>query len=145
MMHDAAPEQEHESRSETTESKNKTLVLEAFNAAFNERDPSAYERYWSFDYVQHSAHIAPGRDGLRALIASQPSGLKYEHDLIVAEGDLVVVHGRYSGFAPTAWVVSDFVRVVDGKLVEHWDVIEDEVPRESSASGLPMFGTEFPN
>jgi predicted SnoaL-like aldol condensation-catalyzing enzyme len=79
-----------------TEEKNKALVLEAFDSAFNRRDPDAYERYWSSNYIQHSAHIAPGRDGLRNLIASLPRELKYEHGVIVAEGDIVIVHGRSS-------------------------------------------------
>ena len=90
---------------ETVESRNKALVLEAFDAAFNKRDPSAYDRYWSPNYIQHSAHIAPGRDGLRNLIASLPPELKYEHGVIVAEGDFVIVHGRFSGFQKTAWML----------------------------------------
>ncbi len=61
------------------EEKNKALVIEAFEAAFNRRDPVAFDRYWSPNYLQHSAHIPPGRDGLRNLIASLPSTLKYEH------------------------------------------------------------------
>jgi predicted SnoaL-like aldol condensation-catalyzing enzyme len=128
---------------QTVESKNKALVLEAFDAAFNKRDPSAYDRYWSPNYIQHSAHIAPGRDGLRDLIASLPPELKYESGVIVAEGDFVIVHGRFSGFQKTAWITADIVRIADGVLAEHWDVIQDEATRESSKSGLPMFGDKF--
>jgi predicted SnoaL-like aldol condensation-catalyzing enzyme len=128
---------------QTIESKNKALVLEAFDAAFNKRDPGAYDRYWSPNYIQHSAHIAPGRDGLRNLIASLPRELKYEHGVIVAEGDFVIVHGRFSGFQKTAWITADIVRIADGLLAEHWDVIQDEATRESSKSGLPMFGDKF--
>lgn len=124
---------------------NKALVLAAFDAAFNQRDPGAAERYWSPDYLQHSAHIAPGREGLFDLIASLPATLKYEPGLVMAEGDYVMLHGRFSGFgAPAAWVVLDIVRVVDGILVEHWDVIQDEATRAQSKSGLPMFGDRFP-
>ncbi len=129
---------------ETIESKNKKLVLDAFEAAFNQRDPGAYDRYWSPDYIQHSAHIAPGRDGLRDLIASLPAELKYEHELIVAEGEFVIVHGRFSGFQKAAWIVADILRIRDGMLAEHWDVIQDEATRESSKSGRPMFGESFP-
>jgi predicted SnoaL-like aldol condensation-catalyzing enzyme len=128
---------------QTVESKNKALVLEAFDAAFNKRDPSAYDRYWSPNYIQHSAHIPPGRDGLRDLIASLPPELKYESGVIVAEGDFVIVHGRFSGFQKTAWITADIVRIADGVLAEHWDVIQDEATRESSKSGLPMFGDKF--
>ncbi len=128
---------------QSVEARNKALVLEAFDAAFNQRDPGAYDRYWSPDYIQHSAHIAPGRDGLRNLIASLPAELKYEHGVIVAEGDIVIVHGRFSGFQKTAWITADIVRIADGLLAEHWDVIQDEATRESSKSGLPMFGDKF--
>ena len=130
---------------QTTEEKNKALVLEAFNTLFNQRDYVAAERYWSPNYIQHSAHIEPGRDGLFNLIKSIPPTLKYESRTIVAEGDFVIVHGRFSGFgAPVNWIAADIVRIKDGILVEHWDVIQDEVTREQSKSGLPMFGDAFP-
>jgi predicted SnoaL-like aldol condensation-catalyzing enzyme len=64
--------------------------------------------------------------------------------VIVAEGDFVIVHGRYSGSGlPVNWIVADILRISDGILVEHWDVIQDEATRESSKSGLPMFGDKF--
>jgi predicted SnoaL-like aldol condensation-catalyzing enzyme len=130
--------------SQTTESKNKALVLEAFDMLFNKRDYAAAERYWSPDYIQHSAHIAPGREGLFNLIKSLPSTLKYERGTIVAEGDFVIVHGRFSGFGrPVNWIAADILRIENGILVEHWDVIQDEATRESSKSGLPMFGRTF--
>ena len=130
--------------SQTIESKNKAVVLEAFDTLFNKRDYAAAERFWSPNYIQHSAHIAPGRDGLFNLIKSLPPTLKYEPGAIVAERDLVIVHGRFSGRAqPVNWIAADIVRIADGVLAEHWDVIEDEVTRESSKSGLPMFGDKF--
>jgi predicted SnoaL-like aldol condensation-catalyzing enzyme len=62
----------------------------------------------------------------------------------VAEGDFVILHGRYSGLGlPLNWIVADIVRMKDGILVEHWDVIQDEATHESSKSGLPMFGEKF--
>src|SRR2546428_3637038 len=131
--------------SQTTESKNKALVLEAFEALFNKRDYVAAERYWSPHYIQHSAHIAPGPEGLFNLIKSLPPTLKYEPGTIVAEGDLVIVHGRFSGFgAPVNWIAADIVRIQNGILVEHWDVIQDEATEEQSKSGAPMFGKTFP-
>ena len=125
--------------------KNKALVLEAFDTLFNKRDYTAAERYWSPDYIQHSAHIEPGREGLFNLIKSVPPTLKYEHGTILADNDLVIVHGRFSGIGlPANWIAADIVRIKDGILVEHWDVIQDEATRESSKSGLPMFGNKFP-
>lgn len=130
--------------SQTIESKNKALVLEAFDTLFNKRDYLAAERYWSPDYIQHSAHIAPGRDGLFNLIKSLPPTLKYETGTIVADGDFVIVHGRFSGFGqPANWIAADILRIENGLLVEHWDVIQDEATRESSKSGLPMFGDKL--
>jgi len=131
--------------SETSESKNKALVLEAFDTLFNRRDYAAAERYWSPEYIQHSAHIEPGREGLFKLIKSLPPTLRYESGTIVADGDFVIVHGRFSGFgAPVNWIAADIVRIKEGLLVEHWDVIEDEVTEEQSQSKAPMFGTSFP-
>ena len=129
----------------TEEENNKKLVLEAFDTLFNKRDYAAAERYWSPDYIQHSAHIEPGREGLFNLIKSIPPTLKYEPGLILAGGDFVIVHGRFSGFgAPVNRIAGDIVRLQDGMLIEHWDVIEDEVTQEQSKSGLPMFGDKFP-
>jgi predicted SnoaL-like aldol condensation-catalyzing enzyme len=112
---------------------------------FNKRDYAAAEKFWSPRYIQHSAHIEPGRDGLFKLIKSMPPTLKYEPGKIVAEKDFVIVHGRFSGFgAPVNWIAADIVRLQDGILVEHWDVIQDEATQEQSKSGLPMFGDNFP-
>ena len=131
--------------SRTKQEENKALVLEAFNTLFNKRDYLAAERYWSPHYIQHSAHIAPGRDGLFNLIKSIPPTLQYEPGTIVAEGDFVIVHGRFSGFgAPVNWIAADIVRIQNGILVEHWDVIQDEATEEQSKSGAPMFGMTFP-
>jgi predicted SnoaL-like aldol condensation-catalyzing enzyme len=131
--------------SQTTQERNKALVLKAFDALFNKRDYEAAERYWSPNYLQHSAHIAPGRDGLFDLIKSMPPTLKCESGMIVADSDLVIVHGRFSGFGMRVnWIAADIVRVEDGLLVEHWDVIQDEATQEQSKSGLPMFGESFP-
>src|SRR6201987_5128931 len=129
---------------QTKQEKNKALVLEAFDTLFNKRDYVAAERYWSHHYVQHSAHIAPGRESLFNLIKSIPPTLKYEPGTIVAEGDFVIVHGRFSDFgAPVNWIAADIVRIQDGILVEHWDVIQDEVTQKQSKSGQPMFGNKF--
>jgi predicted SnoaL-like aldol condensation-catalyzing enzyme len=124
---------------------NKALVLEAFDTLFNKRDYAAAERFWSPHYIQHSAHIAPGREGLFDLIRSAPDTLRYEHGLILAEGDHVMIHGRFSGNGrPAAWIAVDILRIEDGLLAEHWDVLQDEATQISSVSGLPMFGARFP-
>jgi predicted SnoaL-like aldol condensation-catalyzing enzyme len=127
----------------TTPEQNKALVLDAFDTLFHKRDYEAAARL-SDTYIQHSAHIEPGRDGLFNLIRSTPGTLRYEHQLIVAEGDYVIVHGRFSGTGrPVSWVAADIVRIENGRLAEHWDVLQDEATKAESKSGLPMFGDRF--
>ena len=129
----------------TSPEQNKALVLAGFDTLFNKRDYAAAERFWSERYIQHSAHIPPGRDGLFKLVRSLPDTLHYENHVILAEGDYVIAHGRFSGHGrPAAWIAADVVRPEDGKLAEHWDVLQDEATKAESKSGLPMFGEKFP-
>jgi predicted SnoaL-like aldol condensation-catalyzing enzyme len=131
--------------SRTAPEQNKALVLTAFDTLFNKRDYQAAARFWSENYIQHSAHIEPGRDGLFNLIRSAPDTLHYEHQLILAEGDYVIVHGRFTGTGrPVAWIAADVVRIEEGRLAEHWDVLQDEATKAESKSGRPMFGDRFP-
>ena len=123
----------------------KALVLDAFDTLFNKRDYAAAERFWSPTYIQHSAHIEPGREGLFELVKASPPDMRYENALIVADGDYVMLHGRFTNIGqPANWIAADIVRIEDGLLAEHWDVIQDEATREESRSGLPMFKEEFP-
>ncbi|HEX4249554.1 MAG TPA: nuclear transport factor 2 family protein [Pseudonocardia sp.] len=131
--------------SSTDEAQNKAIVREAFDTLFNKRDYAGAEKFWSPEYIQHSAHIAPGRDGLFELVKTLPSDASHELELIMAEGDMVMVRGRFAGTGrPAAWIAVDIVRMEHGLLKEHWDVLQDEVSREESVSKLPMFGDTFP-
>jgi predicted SnoaL-like aldol condensation-catalyzing enzyme len=133
--------------SDLNSEKNKATVLKAFNTLFNKRDYTAAERFWSPSYIQHSAHIEPGRDGLFNLVKAAPPSLKlkYEPGVILAEDDYVIVHGRFSNIGlPVNWIAADVVRLKDGILVEHWDVIQGEATEQQSKSGNPMFGKAFP-
>jgi predicted SnoaL-like aldol condensation-catalyzing enzyme len=128
-----------------TPEQNKSMVLLAFDTLFNKRDYAAAERFWSRDYIQHSAHIEPGREGLFNLVRSAPPSLKYEAGTIVAEKDVVIVHGRFPGNGrPVNWIAADILLIKDGLLIEHWDVLQDEATKVESKSALPMFGSEFP-
>ncbi len=130
---------------QTIQEKNKAFVLKAFETLFNKRDYAAADHFWSPNYIQHSAHIPLGREGLFALIKGAPDSLHYENGLTVADGDYVLLHGRFTGMGLPAKIVVDIVRLENGQLAEHWDVIEDEATKEASVSGLPMFGTTFPS
>ena len=128
----------------TQSSKNKAIVLMAFDTLFNRRDYATAETFWSPEYVQHSAYIAQGRKGLFDLTKGLPASARYENALAVADGEFVILHGRFSGHGlPRNWIVADIVRLRDGLLVEHWDVIQDEATGAESKSGLPMFGETF--
>src|ERR1700746_3613952 len=129
----------------TVEQANKALVLEGFDTLFNKRDYEAAARFWSPNYIQHSAHIAPGRDGLFDLVKAAPAGLRYENAVAVADGEYVLLHGRFTGDGrPRAWIAADIVRVTNGVLAEHWDMWQDEATRQESKSGMRMFGARFP-
>lgn len=129
----------------TTAEQNKKLVLEGSDTLFNKRDYEAARRYWSPNYIQHGAHIEPGGDGSFNLARSAPPSLKYEPGLIVAEGDYVIVHGRFSGRGSLPnWIAADILRIENGVFQEHWDVLQDEATEDQSRSKAPMFGTSFP-
>jgi predicted SnoaL-like aldol condensation-catalyzing enzyme len=128
----------------TLAEKNRTIILEAFDTLFNQRDYDKAAAYWSPRYIQHSAYISPGRDGLFDLAKSLPPTARYENAVAVAQGDYVILHGRFSGTGLRRnWVVADIVLMKDGVLVEHWDVIQDEATESESKSGHPMFMSSF--
>ena len=127
------------------ESHNIERALRAFELLFNERDLVAAAAYWSPEYVQHSALVPPGRDGLFRLAEGFPPGARYENQLAAAADDFVMLHGRFSGVGERALIAADILRFgADGLFVEHWDVLQDEATEAESASGRPMFGVTFP-
>jgi predicted SnoaL-like aldol condensation-catalyzing enzyme len=129
---------------QTTATQNKETVLKAFESLFNQRDYDPAEQFWSPEYIQHSAHIASGREALFSLIRSMPSILRYESQLIVAEGDHVIAFGRFSGHGRNrSWIAADVIRFENDLLWKHWDVLQDEATRAESVSGLPVFGNAF--
>ncbi|ESQ89259.1 hypothetical protein ABAC460_13255 [Asticcacaulis sp. AC460] len=118
---------------------NADLVRAAMTALFIDRDPKAIETYWGKTYTQHNPMVPNGVEALPGLLNNLPANFKYEPGLVIADGDFVAIHGRYTGFGPTPMIAVDIFRVEDGKLVEHWDVLQPEVPADKTASGNPMF------
>jgi predicted SnoaL-like aldol condensation-catalyzing enzyme/predicted ester cyclase len=122
----------------------KAMVLRAFDTLFNQRDYAKAAEFWSASYIQHSAHIPPGRDGLFGLVRAMPPSLRYESHLILAQGEDVMLHGRFSGHGTARpWLAADRLRLENGLLAEHWDVLADEPTQAESISGLPAIGTSF--
>lgn len=127
----------------TLEEKNIALVLDALDTLFNKKDFAKAAEFWSESYVQHSQHVPAGREGLFGLVRSLPD-MRFEYDMVAANGDFVWVHSRYTNsVTPTALIAADILRIQDGKLVEHWDVLQNEATRSESAGGYPMFGDTF--
>lgn len=118
---------------------NKALAIEAITGAFIKRDVTILEKLFGDDYIQHNPTIPNGRGSIPAVIRALPADFRYEMGLVVAEGEYVMIHGRYTGWAPKPVVAVDIFRIVDGKLVEHWDVMQEEVPAEKTVSGNAMF------
>jgi predicted SnoaL-like aldol condensation-catalyzing enzyme len=118
---------------------NKALVLEAITGCFVDRDTSIPGKHFAPDYKQHNPNIPNGNSATVGLITALSPDFKYEPGMIVAEGEYVMIHGRYTGWGPKPMVAVDIFRVVDGKLVEHWDVMQEEVPAELTKSGNSMF------
>src|SRR5262245_13511660 len=118
---------------------NKELVIKAITEAFVNMDATAIDKYWSDRYIQHNPQLGNGREALKQLFGLVGPNFKYEIGLIVADGDVVMVHGRYTDFGPKPLVAVDIFRVKDGKLAEHWDVLQEEVPAENSGNKNAMF------
>lgn len=119
--------------------RNRALVLQAMTRLFQERDAAAIDALYAEDYIQHNPHIPQGRAALKALVEGLPADIWYEPGLIVAEGEFVAIHGRIRGWADQPQVVIDLFRIADGRLAEHWDVLQDEIPADAALAGLAMF------
>jgi predicted SnoaL-like aldol condensation-catalyzing enzyme len=119
-------------------SANKALVLAGIKGVFIDRDPTVLDRLFSDDYLQHNPQIPNGTEAIKALLGSLPADFKYEPGLVVAEGDYVTIHGRYFGWGPKPMVAVDIFRVANGRIAEHWDVMQEEVPAAQSANGNSM-------
>ena len=123
-------------------SSNRALVLEAMTALFQRRDASVVDRLYAPGYVQHNPGIPQGREALAELVAKLPPDLHYEPGLVIAEGAYVAIHGRIRGWSPKPQVVIDIFRIEDGRLAEHWDVLQDEIPTDAGKAGVAMFSAD---
>ena len=120
---------------------NRALVLAGITGVFIDRDPGVLDRLFADDYRQHNPQIPNGTAAIKALLKKLPPDLEYEPGLVIADGDIVAVHGRYVGWGPKPMVAVDIFRVANGKIVEHWDVLQEEVPASQTANGNSMLTT----
>ena len=125
--------------SDSTLSANKALVLKALTGLFNDRDLSLLDTIFAADYIQHNPTVPTGRAGLKEIAPHLSPDLHYTPGMIAAEGNYVMVHGRYVGWGPKPVIGVDIFRISNGVLVEHWDVLQEEVPATQTKSGNPMF------
>jgi predicted SnoaL-like aldol condensation-catalyzing enzyme len=126
-------------QSASTVAANKALVLKALIGIFNDRDFSLLDQIFAPDYIQHNPTVPTGRAGLKEIAPHLSPELHYTPGIIVAEGDYVMIHGRYIGWGPKPLVGVDIFRITDGLLREHWDVLQEEVTASQTKSGNLMF------
>nr|WP_201845090.1 nuclear transport factor 2 family protein [Myceligenerans indicum] len=117
--------------------RNTRIVLTAMRELFAEKDLTALDRYWAEPYVQHSPQMPDGLDTLRSAVPGL-QGFSWQPHRIAAQGDLVFTHSLVHGWAPGPVVIVDIYRLENERIVEHWDVVQDLTPAESTASGHPM-------
>jgi predicted SnoaL-like aldol condensation-catalyzing enzyme len=123
----------------TSTNDNKTLVLAGIKGVFIDRDPTVLDRLFGDDYRQHNPLIPNGTAAIKSLLGNLSRDFEYQPGLVVADGDYVMVHGRYVGWGSKPMVAVDIFRVANGKITEHWDVMQEEVPAEQSVNGNSMF------
>jgi predicted SnoaL-like aldol condensation-catalyzing enzyme len=118
------------------EEANKALVLKVLTELFEDRDGSAIDRYYTDHLIQHNPLFPDGTDELRERL-TESTDVRHETSMVAANGDIVMVYGRYEGFGPKPLVGVDIYRIEDGRIAEHWDVLQEEVSQ--TASGHPMY------
>lgn len=118
---------------------NKELVLKAVTAVFCERDLSALDKYFDSNYIQHNPVLPNGTEILKQIIPALGEDFKYEAGTITENEDIVMIHGRFSNWNGKNYIAVDIFKVKDGKLSEHWDVLQEETAAEKTITGSSMF------
>ena len=119
--------------------RNKAIIIEVLTSAFTKRDFTALKKWFAPQYIQHNPFIPGSRDGHCKFVEELPEGRHYEPGMALANADLVMVHGRYAGGDMKTLVAMDMLRFEGDRVVEHWDVLQEEVPVENTVAGNAMF------
>ncbi|MYX01027.1 MULTISPECIES: nuclear transport factor 2 family protein [unclassified Streptomyces] len=117
--------------------RNIDIVTTAMRELFVEKDLTALDRYWAEPYVQHSPQLPDGLGTLRAAVPGL-EGFSWEPQRVAAQGDLVFTHSLVHGWGPGPTVIVDIFRLENDRIAEHWDVVQDLVRPEATASGNSM-------
>ena len=118
---------------------NKELVLTAVVDVFNKRDLTSFDKYFTKNYIQHNPLVPDGLEAVRKWVTSLPKDFRYDPGVITESDNIVMIHARLNNLFGKNYIGVDIFRVENGKLAEHWDVLQEEIPAEKTASGNPMF------
>lgn len=122
---------------------NKEIVLKAMKEFFGDRDATAINRYWHESYIQHNPSMINGHEGLKNILSILDAGFTWKPGIVVEENNVVITHSLVNGWGPVPVIVVDIFRLEDGKIAEHWDVVQEETLASKSANGNSM--TSFNN
>ena len=122
-----------------TSTDNAALVTDYLHALFVDKNLNEVQQYWGTQMIQHNPTLPDGHAVLRQIIGKLGPDFKYEQGLTMKEGNFVMVHGRYTGWGPKPMIGVDIFRIDSGKVVEHWDVLQEEVTADKSPNGHAMF------
>jgi predicted SnoaL-like aldol condensation-catalyzing enzyme len=117
----------------------KELALKAITDVFTHRDITAFDKYFSKDYKQHNPFIPNGTEVLKQFVPALPADFKYEPGVATEHENIVMIHGRYENWNGKNMIAVDIFRIENGKIAEHWDVMQEEVLPAQSANGNAMF------
>ena len=117
-------------------------ILAYLQAIFNEKNLAAAEKFWAGKMIQHNPTMPNGLEVLRDFITRADPNLKYEPGKILSNGNIISIHGRYHNWGGKTMIAADYFRLEGGKVVEHWDVMQEDVPAAQSVNGNSMFPIE---